>query len=457
MAKHATFPLDRIRVGERHRRDMGDIEALARSIAEVGLLQPIAVTFDGHLIAGERRLRAVELLGWKTIPYTPIPLNLDQIVRGEFAENTHRKDFTLSEAVAIKRALEPMERAAARQRMASPEKFSEQVKGNALDKIAKATGMHRTTLAKAEAIVDAAAAEPEKYGRFLEKMDRTKRADGVYRQLKIFQQAEQIRAEPPPLPGNGPYRVLTADPGWPYDKRDDDPSKQGVRPYPTENIERICKHDVASIVHDDAILFLWVVNFILVNGFHLPVLRAWGDFKPITLITWNKGRMGTGDRARSQTEHCILAVRGKPIQTCSNQSTWLDAVPEVLDVSRGKHSVKPREFYDLVESLCPAPRYADLFSRYQHNDKWDCHGDEAPRDEEAPPGEAWNDDGDADRVEQVQNQKLADHHEHGESLAGDYEGEHAYRQHEQEQRQEQASPDDDGWPDFPDFLRRAAP
>jgi hypothetical protein len=33
---------------------------------------------------------------------------------------------------------------------------------------------------------------------------------------------------------------------------------------------------------------------------------------------------------------------------------------------------------ELVESLCPAPRYADLFSRYRHNDKWDCYGDEAP-------------------------------------------------------------------------------
>ena len=30
--------------------------------------------------------------------------------------------------------------------------------------------------------------------------------------------------------------------------------------------------------------------------------------------------------------------------------------------------------------VVPAPRYADLFSRYQHNDKWHCHGDEAPPD-----------------------------------------------------------------------------
>jgi N6-adenosine-specific RNA methylase IME4 len=115
---------------------------------------------------------------------------------------------------------------------------------------------------------------------------------------------------------------------------------------------------------------LWVVNFILVQGLHLALLRAWG-FEPKTLVTWNKDRFGNGDWLRSQTEHAVMAVRGKPSVTLSNQSTRLDAP------WRG-HSVKPPEFYDLVESLCPAPRYADLFSRYRHNERWDCHGDEAP-------------------------------------------------------------------------------
>src|SRR5262249_15950438 len=57
------LPLDAIRVGDRHRRDLGDIDGLAASIAEVGLLQPIAVTFDGYLIAGEpsARRRAARL------------------------------------------------------------------------------------------------------------------------------------------------------------------------------------------------------------------------------------------------------------------------------------------------------------------------------------------------------------------------------------------------------------
>src|SRR5262245_47219468 len=65
-----TLPVDQIRVGERHRKDLGDIDALAANIQRVGLLQPIVVTPDGFLLCGERRLRAAKLLGWKMIPVT---------------------------------------------------------------------------------------------------------------------------------------------------------------------------------------------------------------------------------------------------------------------------------------------------------------------------------------------------------------------------------------------------
>jgi len=46
------------------------------------------------------------------------------------------------------------------------------------------------------------------------------------------------------------------------------------------------------------------------------------------------------------------------------------------------NSQKPDEFYKLVEGLCPAPRYAELFARSQR-ECWDGHGDQMPR--EAPP------------------------------------------------------------------------
>jgi ParB/Sulfiredoxin domain len=108
------IPIDKIKVGKRHRRDLGDIDALARSIDSVGLLHLIVMCPDGTLIAGARRLAACKALGWDEVPVRIV--DLDKVVRGEFAENSMRKDFTLSEAVAIKRALEPLEKAAAKER-----------------------------------------------------------------------------------------------------------------------------------------------------------------------------------------------------------------------------------------------------------------------------------------------------------------------------------------------------
>jgi ParB/Sulfiredoxin domain len=62
------MPIDQIRIGERHRRDLGDIAGLAESIEDVGLLHPITVDQHGHLLAGARRLAAYKWLGWTEIP-----------------------------------------------------------------------------------------------------------------------------------------------------------------------------------------------------------------------------------------------------------------------------------------------------------------------------------------------------------------------------------------------------
>jgi MT-A70 len=97
-----------------------------------------------------------------------------------------------------------------------------------------------------------------------------------------------------------------------------------------------------------------------------------------------KDRAGQGHWLKGQTEHLVIAVRGRPIVTLSDQTTLLRG-PFHL-VSKGAHA-KPIEAYGLFESLVPAPRYADLFSRYRHNDKWDCHGDEAPDNDAAAPNQ----------------------------------------------------------------------
>jgi ParB/RepB/Spo0J family partition protein len=89
-----------IKVGDRLRKDRGDLQGLAQSIKEGDLLQPIGVTPDNELVFGERRLIACrDILGWEDIPARII--DVESVLLGQVDENCFRKDYTLSEKVAI--------------------------------------------------------------------------------------------------------------------------------------------------------------------------------------------------------------------------------------------------------------------------------------------------------------------------------------------------------------------
>ena len=190
------LPIAGIRIGQRHRKDLGDLDSLARSIAEIGLLHPVVVRPDGLLVAGERRLRAAQLLGWADIPVTVV--NLDAVARGELAENADRKNFLPSEIDAIRRALEPLEKAAAKERMLAGKpggNFPQGAGGKTRDRIAAFAGVSGRTVEKIAKVVEAAEAEPERYGKLRADMDRTGQVNGVYKRLRVSQQAEQLRAD----------------------------------------------------------------------------------------------------------------------------------------------------------------------------------------------------------------------------------------------------------------------
>jgi ParB family chromosome partitioning protein len=89
---------EKIKVGDRIRKDFGDIEELAADIAKNGLINPPAVTPDLELIAGERRLRAIKHLGWPQVEVNVMTVRdaLHQFEL-EVSENENRKDFTFSE------------------------------------------------------------------------------------------------------------------------------------------------------------------------------------------------------------------------------------------------------------------------------------------------------------------------------------------------------------------------
>lgn len=171
-----------IKIGTRYRHDLGDVQALADSMSDVGLLHPIVVNTRGELIAGARRLAAAQLLGWEDIPATVVPL--DEIVRGEMAENTHRKDFLPSEAVAIAAAVRELESPRARERQSvgwgdhsGGGKLPQPELGKTRDKAASYVGISGRTLEKAEAVVQSGNTE------LIELMDRTGKVDRAYKAI----------------------------------------------------------------------------------------------------------------------------------------------------------------------------------------------------------------------------------------------------------------------------------
>jgi N6-adenosine-specific RNA methylase IME4 len=172
-----------------------------------------------------------------------------------------------------------------------------------------------------------------------------------------------IKAKPKPLPG-GKHHVIVADPPWRYDTSNENSNERGAVEYPDMSIAEICALPVAKLAEDNCILFLWTTNAFMRQAYQC--LDAWG-FAEKTILTWDKEKIGVGHWLRNSTEHCILAVRGRPVVQLTNQSTLLRA-------PRREHSRKPDAFYALVETLCPGSK-VELFAR-QPRKGWSVWGAE---------------------------------------------------------------------------------
>ena len=143
-----------IKIGKQFREDMGDLEELAESISEC-LLQPIGITSKRELVFGYRRLTACrDVLGWKTIPARIV--DVPSILSGMLTENVMRKDFTVSERVAIFQAIKEELGDRQGQRTDLPgENFPQVEPGQRTDEFAaKRSGLgNRKTAAMAESVV----------------------------------------------------------------------------------------------------------------------------------------------------------------------------------------------------------------------------------------------------------------------------------------------------------------
>ncbi len=110
--------------------DAAELDGLGESLKTHGIIQPLVVRLiEGRyqLIAGERRLRAAQKIGWNTVPVRIIDADDRQVAEVAIIENLQRKD------------LNPLEKASAFQRYLKTYKCKQ-------EELAKRIGIDRSTV-----------------------------------------------------------------------------------------------------------------------------------------------------------------------------------------------------------------------------------------------------------------------------------------------------------------------
>lgn len=112
------IPINSIKIETRIRKELGDISGLAASIKQYGLLSPIVINKNNVLLAGERRFKACEGLGWTEIDAIIKETTDEEQERLiEIVENKDRKSFTREEIIDAGMELERIEKVKAEERM----------------------------------------------------------------------------------------------------------------------------------------------------------------------------------------------------------------------------------------------------------------------------------------------------------------------------------------------------
>lgn len=326
-------------------------------IAFRGIKVPLEVLGDGTVIDGRHRLKAALELNLLEVPIVDAPLNGDDPTAYMLKAAVLRRHLT-DDQRALMAAMWAQEnkRQGERVDLTSGERQPE-VDGHprrqqaAADfKVSPTKIKHATTVLHA----DKELAKKVHSGEIALK--------NAHRTVKKTEERQRIEATAPPV---GEYQVLVVDPPWPYTVRQSDPSHRGsgIEPYEAMSLDDIKAMSIPAT--NDAALWLWTTNAFLHDAFH--VLEAWG-FTYRTTLTWIKNIPGLGDWLAGQTEHCLLATRGE-------YSIFRDAQSTALHADRGRHSVKPDEFYTLVEGLCPGEKI-DMFAR-KPREGWMTWGAEA--------------------------------------------------------------------------------
>jgi len=177
--------------------------------------------------------------------------------------------------------------------------------------------------------------------------------------------------------GRMKYPIVYADPPWEYGNPQHSgagkPTTGGAAThYPTLRLPQLKRLPVASIVADDALLFLWTSSPHLDQA--IDLMPAWG-FKYVTVgFVWDKQRVNPGYYTMSQVELCLIGKRGAIPKPRGARN-----VRQLVSELRGEHSAKPSEVRHRIEAMFPTQAKVELFAR-EATPGWSVWGNEVASD-----------------------------------------------------------------------------
>lgn len=336
--------------------DKKEYSDLKNDIKQNGLMEPV-ITLGGLILDGRNRFRACEELGIKP---TTKEFDGEDALQYVMSTNLQRRNLNQSQKAMIGRRWKvhyaKINPQGSRNDLTSGTSSTSDDESNKnRDKAGEVAGVSGRYIDMAEEVISK---RPEMEDKIMNGEVKIKQ---VIRDIKIEEQKENIIKENFEKP-KGDYDVVVIDPPWKYDAKYHPEGRRGSGAYPEMSLEEL--KQIVIPAKKDCILWLWVTNNFMKEAHEL--LEVWG-FELKTILTWDKEIMGLGAWLRNRTEHCILAIKGKPHWDNKTQTT-------IIKEKRTEHSVKPEIFYKMVDEICVG-RKLDYFAR-KKREGWDVYGDE---------------------------------------------------------------------------------
>lgn len=359
-----------------------EFERLTKSIDEHGLLEPITL-HEGKILDGLHRGRACEKTG-RSPRFVTWDGTAGSAVKWVMAKNRDRRHLSESqlgmlgadseeiiqiEAKALERRMANLKNVEPKKEggiESAPVRSREEERGKSVAKVAEIVGVSPRYVEMAKAVKKK---NPELAQKVRDGEISLKKAE---KQIRVAELTRKARVY---LPPEGEYSVVAIDLPWKYrDSLDGNDSMRGGLPYPPMTLEEMIA-TVKIPAARDCVLFMWITNTHILEGWHVPLLKHWG-FTAKYLITWHKlGAIGLGRTVRIQTEFLIIATKGSPVMNATTERT-LQQGETIIDAPRGGegHSRKPEEFYAFVDKLCPSLSRIEMFATVEDRPGWQTWG-----------------------------------------------------------------------------------